>query len=342
MDATHDERRIAARAAGLMMIAGGMLATVTVILPPRAAGSDALILGLAMGLVSLGVMLLGLRRASEVGLGIALAIGTVAITLATREGGLVGTGTNDNEMLYVWICLFAFNFLSMPHAFAQLALIGASYAWLLSGVPLDEGASRWLVSLSTLLVAGLLVAHLRRSRNRLVDELTHRARVDGLTGALNRRSFEERAEAELARAQADGTPVSLVIIDVDGFKRLNDEHGHPTGDAILRRIANRLELETRQTDAIARPGGDEFAVLLPGAASAAALAVAERLLSAGVSDDEPGVTLSIGVATGPPDDGSFGSLWEQADAAMYEAKRAGGNAARVAGSNGPAALAVAG
>ncbi|HEY8465537.1 MAG TPA: GGDEF domain-containing protein [Solirubrobacterales bacterium] len=342
MDATYEERRLAARAAGLMMLAGAALATITVLLPPGAAGSDVLILVLALGLAALGITLVALRRASEVVLGIAIALGTVAITLGTREGGLVGTGTSDNEMLYVWICLFAFNFLAFRHALAQLAFIAVGYGWLLSGAPLDEAVTRWLVSISTLFVAGLLVAHLRSSRNRLVGELEQRARVDGLTGALNRRSFEERANLELARAQREGKPVSLVIIDVDGFKRLNDAHGHPTGDAILRRIANRLELETRQTDAIARPGGDEFAVLLPGATTGDALAVAERLLYAGSGEEEPGVTLSIGVATGPPPDGSFRALWEQADAAMYEAKRAGGNAARVHGLDEPAALAAAG
>lgn len=328
MDADQQERRLAARAAGYMMLAGGVLAGVTVLLPPHATGSDALIAVLGAGLAAVGIALIVLQRASQPVLGVAVGLGTATIAFATAEGGAVGTGTTDNEMLFVWICLFAFNFLSLPHAIGQLALVGTSYAWLLRDLPLGEGLTRWLVTMSTLLVAGLLVAHLRRSRNRLLGELAERARVDALTGALNRRSFEERATIELARALREGTPVSLLMIDVDGFKRLNDAHGHLAGDAILRSIARRLALETRQADAIARPGGDEFAVLLPGASARDASAVARRLLVAGLGEEHPAVTLSIGVATGPPPDGTFTSLWREADAAMYEAKRAGGNSAR--------------
>lgn len=322
--------RLAARSAGLMMLAGAALVAITVLLPPRASGSDLLILGFGGVAALLGLALL-LRREPlpEPALGVTVAIGTALITLATREGGANGTGTADNGMLYLWVCLFAFNFFSLPHALAQLGLVAAGYAWIMSAVPADEAVTRWLVTVSALLVAGLLVAHLRAGRERLVAELAQRARSDALTGLLNHGSLEERAKLELARARRDGTPISVLVLDVDGFKDFNDSHGHRAGDAVLRSIARELERETRQVDAIARPGGDEFAVLLPGANAEDAKLVADRLLRVADGPGMEHVTLSIGVASGPPADGSFATLWEQADAAMYEAKRSGGNAVGV-------------
>ena len=94
-----------------------------------------------------------------------------------------------------------------------------------------------------------------------------RPRTDGLTGLLNRTSLEERAELELARGRRHGTPVSLIVVDMDGFKAFNDTRGHPAGDELLRAVADGLQRETRQVDALSRPGGDEFAVLLPGASA---------------------------------------------------------------------------
>lgn len=322
----YEGRAVAARAAGLMMLAGAALAVVSVLLPPRAGGSDAAVLTLGAIAAVFGGGLLALRRTpSERALGVAVATGTALITLATHEGGGTETGTQDNEMLYLWICLLAFNFLTLRHALAQLSLVAAAYALLLSGTPLGEGLTRWLVSISTLLLAGLLVARLRSSRERLVGELSKRARNDGLTGLLNRTALEERAVLELARVRRDDTALSLIVLDIDKFKQLNDTRGHPVGDEVLRSIARGLERETRAVDAIARLGGDEFAILLPGATGREALTVAHRLRGHHRASGS-GVTLSIGVAEGPPADQLFETLWEEADSHMYEAKRDGGDA----------------
>lgn len=310
----------------MMMLAGAGLAVVAVLLPPRAGGSDAAVLALGGIAAVFGAGLLALRRTpSEWALGVAVAIGTALITVATYQGGGTETGTQDNEMLYLWVCLLAFNFLTLPHALAQLALVAGAYALLLSDTPLGEGLTRWLVSISTLLLAGLLVHRLRSSRARMVEELSERVRNDGLTGLLNRTALEERAILELARARRDDTTLSVIVLDIDNFKQLNDTRGHPVGDEILRSVARRLERETRAVDVVARLGGDEFAILLPGVTGREALTVAHRLRGRSKSTNSQ-VTLSIGVAEGPPSDHRFETLWDEADSHMYEAKRGGGDA----------------
>jgi diguanylate cyclase (GGDEF)-like protein len=326
----------ATRALAVLGLAGGALAILTALTPPTATGSDSLVA--IAGLISAAVglfLLLPHRDLPGPALWLVVALGTCVITLTTHEGGSIGTGTADNEMLYVWVCLYSFYFLSFPAALGELAVVGAAYAWLLSGegVPFDEATTRWVVTVGSLLVAGLMIATLRGSLDRLFSELTNRARLDGLTGLLNRRAIEERAEAEFARSRRYGAPVAMLVADVDGLKTVNDTLGHHAGDQILLRIAGVLELETREIDAVGRLGGDEFAVLLPGATLLAARAVGERLRLAvkrSASDARLQITLSVGAAVGPVAGHQLEDLWQVADRAMYEAKRAGGDQVAVA------------
>jgi diguanylate cyclase (GGDEF)-like protein len=186
-------------------------------------------------------------------------------------------------------------------------------------------------------VAGLLVYRLRSSRAQLVEELSERARHDGLTGLLNRGALEERVRLELANARRSGSPLSLIVLDIDQFKVLNDTKGHPAGDEVLRTIAACLRQETRVIDAVARLGGDEFGALLPGAEEEDAVRVAERLVDHTLATGSDGqVTLSVGVAQVGSRQDSFETLWQAADAAMYEAKRGGGGSVRTASQLEPA------
>ncbi len=165
--------------------------------------------------------------------------------------------------------------------------------------------------------------------------------IDGLTGVRNRRYFDERLGEEWARSMRQKTALSLLLIDVDFFKRFNDRHGHAAGDACLREVARALgESMRRPSDLLARYGGEEFACLLPetDAAGAEALArqlgerVRARALSHGDSEVSPWVTVSIGACTKPGDLSELGdpaqadplhSLVRQADACLYAAKSAG-------------------
>ena len=311
------------------MLAGGIVGALTIALPPAADHSELAAGAAATVAAVVGAVLLLIRR--PVGnpiLGGVAALGTALITLGTYEGGSAG-GTGDNEMLYVWICLYSFYFFSLPHALGQLTLVGVGYAGVLSLIPAtDEALSRWLVTMATLAVAGLIVARLRSAVENLVGELTERAHVDSLTGALNRRGLEERAALELARARRTSTPVSMLAVDIDHFKSLNDGYGHSTGDDVLRFVAAAITRTTRAVDAVARLGGDEFVVLLPGATVDDAAVIAGRLRDAVLSGSNgtiPPVTLSIGVASAQAASTTLEGVWHAADLAMYEAKRAGGN-----------------
>jgi diguanylate cyclase (GGDEF)-like protein len=169
--------------------------------------------------------------------------------------------------------------------------------------------------------------------NRHLDEL---AVSDPLTGLKNVRYFRGRLEEARAAALRSGEPLSLVVLDLDRFKDVNDRHGHPTGDRVLRTVAGAIACVVREGDtaarlggSVARMGGEEFAVLLPGAGADAAVAIAARILdavrSAGVMADEGHVhvTASAGVAPLPADPTSADELYARADRAMYASKAAG-------------------
>jgi diguanylate cyclase (GGDEF)-like protein len=161
---------------------------------------------------------------------------------------------------------------------------------------------------------------------------------DGLTGAYNHRHFQESLQKELGRAERLGRPLTVLILDIDDFKSVNDRYGHPVGDAILQRIVTEIRGEIRgDMDLLARYGGEEFAVILPETATGEAAEVAERvrrrvderLFRPPDSSDVIRVTVSIGLATYPQDAGTKKELIDRADAALYKAKRGGKNAVAV-------------
>lgn len=157
------------------------------------------------------------------------------------------------------------------------------------------------------------------------------ARTDALTRLFNRRAFEERAEAAIARAREADEELSLVLVDIDHFKAINDAHGHPTGDAALVAIGQTLHGEARPTDAVGRVGGEEFALLLPDTGERGARAFAERVrhaveeLVVTHEESELRLTISLGIASLGPDEGDLVALLGRADRALYAAKQAGRN-----------------
>ncbi|MDQ5833512.1 MAG: sensor domain-containing diguanylate cyclase [Actinomycetota bacterium] len=159
------------------------------------------------------------------------------------------------------------------------------------------------------------------------EVLRAQARTDGLTGLLNQHACRERLELEVAAAVAAGRPLGLVAIDLDHFKSINDAHGHAEGDRMLQAVAERLTFAVRATDVAARLGGEEFALILPGAGPAHALTSAERARTAIAEISIGGRTLtaSAGIATYPENSQDAGRLLELADNALYSAKRAGRN-----------------
>ena len=164
------------------------------------------------------------------------------------------------------------------------------------------------------------------------------ANTDALTGALNRRHFMEMGTLLLARASHDETPISVLMLDIDDFKNINDRHGHQAGDDVLRMFAHTCVKTLRPTDILARWGGEEFVALLPATAPADAVRISARLCAA-ISQGSVhtyrntpiGVTASVGVAASLDGSARLEELLSRADAAMYEAKLAGKNGVKLAG-----------
>jgi diguanylate cyclase (GGDEF)-like protein len=175
---------------------------------------------------------------------------------------------------------------------------------------------------------GFLLANLERSTRRLREMATH----DSLTGCANRNLFDAQLRTTLEQARRDRTAVSLLVLDLDHFKAINDRHGHQAGDAVLQACAQAMQARLRAADLLARLGGEEFAVVLARTPAHDALRVAEDLRHAVAtlaSDRQPGVaiTVSIGVATAPlgPDGEALtpDALYGLADRALYRAKAEG-------------------
>ena len=166
-------------------------------------------------------------------------------------------------------------------------------------------------------------------RRRFEQRLRYLADHDSLTGLVNRRRFRRVLEETISFNSRYGATGAVLVIDIDGLKGVNDSFGHPAGDNVLRRVAATLRGRVRETDLIARMGGDEFAVLAPKSGADGAMQFAEDL-RAGIGeqdpdDDVPAVSASIGIATfGGPERGADAVL-ESADQAMYRAKERGGD-----------------
>ena len=186
--------------------------------------------------------------------------------------------------------------------------------------------------------AMLRIKHLQERLWEMQRKLEEQSITDALTGLKNRRLFDERLVEEFRRAQRYSDPVSLIMIDLDHFKSVNDRFGHPAGDLVLREAAGLVRASIRDPDICARYGGEEFAVILPKTHMSGALVVAERLwreLGQKVYRHEPGdggkpvevqVTASIGIAFYPSKDITQpDQLLKFADEALYNAKRAGRN-----------------
>jgi len=173
-------------------------------------------------------------------------------------------------------------------------------------------------------LATLAVAHWE-----LYERLTYRSQYDALTGLPNRNMLEAGLESAIAKARKDGTMVAVVFVDLDGFKRINDEYGHKVGDVCLQRVARCLQSAVRRNDIVARWGGDEFMAIAPGLRSRfEAEQTGKRLLDAvrtmpALDGASLVLSVSIGIATFPEDDETPEGLTKKADRAMYEAKTGG-------------------
>ena len=172
-------------------------------------------------------------------------------------------------------------------------------------------------------------------RKEMEQELTRLATTDPLTGVSNRRHFIEQLEMELAHVIRFGKTTAFLMVDIDHFKRVNDTHGHATGDAVLKHFAELTKQRLRRVDLLGRLGGEEFGILLPGTDSAGAVLFAERLRNyvadtpAQSGNGAVSITISIGIAMFTATDASPDSIMARADVALYQAKEYGRNRVEV-------------
>ncbi len=218
-----------------------------------------------------------------------------------------------------------------------MAMIGVFLiTWALLGFPLQPTASMrtLLLTIPFLFVYLMTLAMVMHGQGARIAEqkreLERLNRIDPLVQIANRRYFEELGALELARFHRSGRPASVLLIDVDRFKSINDAHGHEVGDGVLKRVAALLREHARESDLPARYGGDEFAMLLADTGTARATQVASRIraeLEQQIYESAPGLrsTLSIGVAETTPDVHNLDAWLRAADAALYRAKEAGRN-----------------
>jgi two-component system cell cycle response regulator len=174
------------------------------------------------------------------------------------------------------------------------------------------------------------------ARVALLEHLQQSALTDGLTGVPNRRAFDVALAREVALAGRTDAALTVIILDLDKFKSLNDTFGHLAGDDVLRSVGAALRSCTRQGDVVARYGGEEFVLLLPGATDEDAIGAARRVREVlrGVEGPRP-VTASLGIASLPAQGVTGPELLAAADLALYAAKSGGRDQARVAGREGP-------
>jgi diguanylate cyclase (GGDEF)-like protein len=274
--------------------------------------SGAVIATLACAIV-IAVVIVGVRLAlgariptwfDQLNMGIA--------TILVSAGAAVDPSTHvDFADLYVWIALYAALYFQPVVATLQIAGAGAAYAVVLaasSGV--ENPLATWLTTFGAVSVLAVVVTG-------LVGELRNASREDALTHLANRRYWDERVAEEVERARREGTPLSLVLIDIDDFKEVNDRYGHQAGDRILCQFAEGWQGTIRGSgDFVARLGGDEFGLLAPNTDERGIDLMTQRLHE--VSPD--GISCSYGVATWDGHE-TVTDFFRRADDVLYRAKR---------------------
>lgn len=244
-----------------------------------------------------------------------------------------GDSTSGYALFYVWVGLYVFYFpitradaaLNVLWAFANYGVVIAITPS--SPTPADNAVlHHFVITAGTLITAASLLTYLRTRVERLMHRLTDAARTDPLTGLPNRVALHETLERELERAEPEHRHISVLMLDIDRFKRINEHEGLAGGDRLLRRVASMLEKATRRIDFVARSGGEEFAVLLPETDQHHAFMVAEQLLERVRRESppsQPNLTASIGVATCPEHGSDLASLLSASDQALHAAKALG-------------------
>lgn len=261
---------------------------------------------------------------------VAPALATVMTSFAVYFSG---DSTSGYALFYVWVGLYVFYFpVSRADAAINVLWAFANYAVVIALTPAAPAGAfhtdvhHFVITAGTLITAATLLTYLRVRVERLMRRLTDAARTDALTGLPNRVALHEALERELQRARPEERPTSLLIFDIDRFKRINDTYGVSEGDRVVRRVASLLEESTRIMDVVARSGGEEFAIVLPETDQHRAFLFAEELLDRVRKEftaPQIELTASVGVATSPGHADDLAGLMTASDGALHAAKALG-------------------
>ena len=258
------------------------------------------------------------------------ALATVMTSVAVHFSG---DATSGYALFYVWVGLYVFYFpISNRDAALNVAWAMLNYGVIIAITPIDPpGGSNVVVhhlviTVGTLVTAATLLTYLRGRVEKLLGRLTDAARTDPLTGLPNRVALHEALESELDRAKPERRPISVIVLDLDRFKRVNESLGLPAGDRMLRRVSTILDESARRMDFVSKSGGEEFAIVLPETSQHQAFLFAEELLDKiRETSAAPGLKLSAsaGVAAFPDHGGDLETLTASADRALHAAKALG-------------------
>jgi diguanylate cyclase (GGDEF)-like protein len=335
----HDERSRMGRISGGLWVVGALVGIVGTFLPGASHGNLAWVLTVSALVLAYGVGsvtgLIPWERASMRSLAIGMAVTVPVVALA-----IYMTGGSISYIEPLLPCSLLYAALFFPPRWAwplAVELIVVAGAPLLYDDRAVETAfvPRYVALAACFLAVTLVMVNLKA---RLVQAEAHQRQIanrDPLTGVANRRAFDATLRRELGRRAAsrgrregDGEPLALLVVDLDDFKAINDEHGHPTGDAVLAQTAQRVSAVLRSTDMLARIGGDEFAVIAPGAQGEGAERMAEAVgtaVAVGERRDgvpEPGA--SVGLAVFPEDGEDYETLMRAADQRLLRRKESNG------------------
>jgi diguanylate cyclase (GGDEF)-like protein len=325
--------RTAARTGGALLVTGGSLAIVLLRVGPGFVHGK-IAPTLSIGSLAIVVGLLCIVRPAQVPAWFLPALGPFGVVLIGMSSILTRTATDGSELLYMWTVLYAAYFVPLRYAAIDVVLIAAVYPPIALWAQGSKGIPPSVYLVGTSFVTLMIVSNLRRQLTRVLTETAREARTDALTGLANRRSWNEGLAREITRQDRAESPVSVLLIDLDHFKRLNDTYGHAAGDTALAHVAEVLRGQARQSDVLARVGGEEFALLLAGCPLGAAVSRADGIRKAVEETSAQWatpVTISVGVAALPDHAESGEVLMAAADAALYAAKDAGRNTVRAAG-----------
>ena len=330
-----ESRRFATRFAGQMLIIGATLGTfLTLVLSVRSGlFSVGWFVNVGAGVVAALWGLVYVLLPNPAPDRVLRATPAAAALLITFTLAFNHSNAADGMLLLSWPLLFAAYLLPRRTAYWTLVVVAACLTVIFAAGSGPDRFAAWIETTTSTALTLIVILRVRAQADRLKKALAEQASTDPLTGLGNRRAFDEALEREISRQRRTRAPLSLLAVDVDHFKKINDTWGHAAGDDTLVALGDLLPRLVRASDTVSRVGGEEFGVLLPDCPAPQARARADALRAqvwAASRDWTHPVTVSVGVATVPDSADALDDLVVAADMALYAAKEGGRDRVRVA------------